>query len=998
MIRWLGLLTVFNFVAPLPAAEVDHLEFVRGLRARNYPDLAVLYLRDLGQDPRLPDSVKRRLPLETARALLDLAAIEPEPRKQAANYDEARKLLEAVSRANPKAPEAAEADLALARMLAQQAQGRLHKAQLDEGGPRTQELREIRQLFEQAGSRLAESARRLGTGNLEPLKNEAELELAVNHLSHMTTYTGDRDAEKRLAIGKQAMAELKRLAGSDEKNPLAWLARAWLIRYYDEIDSFQEAADLYKRFEKAMATAIEPGRRFARWNYLRLLARKDPQHKDKATLAEVIRIANDWLNDYRRDSHRADGQDVRYWLARAYEHQGEALGSPKTKPASDVLGRAERLYAELEQEGSDYSDRARVHKVQILVKLKPELAEGDLQKLATFSDCFLRAQIESEKIAEEARTAPADPKKVEAQRAKRIENIISVLQRGLERVSPKDSPKAQLDARFLLEYYLLLANKPGEAAELGEKLARENPASSRAGTAGAYALHALAQVLANQERANAAPESGQAARERLQKLAEYIETTWPTDVSADAARHQLGLLALRQKKYPEAIAALGRITPQFGLYGQVQFQLGSAALQAHKEKVGVPVNQPVWEEQAAAAFRRIPEPTNRDPESDRIYIYGKLELAKLEFAARHYDEMESLLAKLGSRVSMDKDAKVQEEQKKALDILLVYAKYGQAEDLFRSGRQERFPKTRALLDPIVSRIQAKQVQGLDSKLVHSVLGLALRASVLDRKPERAKEILELMQKSAGEYENSATILTELGQQLRGQVEELKQKGPRFQEELDETVLRFTEFLDELAKQAPSEAKPEMIRFLAFSYSGLGRHMEAAQLLEKVPPPQKPEDGKFSSVLRLLYIRELRLAGKFDDAEKALRAFLQTEAGKRSLEARKEEAALLEDQSQFAKAANSWKRNMDELKKLRETNPQLAEQYHDCLYHYIFCMYRYAKAGDEATKRKYTVRAAQLLVSLERGDPQMGGLKQRYEELLRREAPLRKEYEAAKKAP
>src|SRR5205823_11650572 len=120
--------------AGVRAAEVDHLEFIRGLRARNYPDLALEYLDELAKKPGLPPALGQQLPFERAKTLLDLASTEPEPGKQAALYAETQQQLEAFIRAHAASPLAAEANLELARILVQQAKAKLHKARLEEGG------------------------------------------------------------------------------------------------------------------------------------------------------------------------------------------------------------------------------------------------------------------------------------------------------------------------------------------------------------------------------------------------------------------------------------------------------------------------------------------------------------------------------------------------------------------------------------------------------------------------------------------------------------------------------------------------------------------------------------------------------------------------------------------------------------------------------------------------------------------------------------------------
>src|SRR5262245_24771364 len=85
-------------VASLPAEE-PHLEFVRGLRARHYNDLAMDYLQRLSQNA--PPQLARELPLEFARTRLELAKDEPDIGRRLALYAEARKDLVASLKNNP---------------------------------------------------------------------------------------------------------------------------------------------------------------------------------------------------------------------------------------------------------------------------------------------------------------------------------------------------------------------------------------------------------------------------------------------------------------------------------------------------------------------------------------------------------------------------------------------------------------------------------------------------------------------------------------------------------------------------------------------------------------------------------------------------------------------------------------------------------------------------------------------------------------------------------
>src|SRR5438128_11126314 len=65
-------------------AEEPHLDFVRGLRERHYPDLALEYLEKLNKNP--PPGLEPFILLEMAKTRLDKASSEPAVPKRLALY------------------------------------------------------------------------------------------------------------------------------------------------------------------------------------------------------------------------------------------------------------------------------------------------------------------------------------------------------------------------------------------------------------------------------------------------------------------------------------------------------------------------------------------------------------------------------------------------------------------------------------------------------------------------------------------------------------------------------------------------------------------------------------------------------------------------------------------------------------------------------------------------------------------------------------------------
>src|SRR5262249_51525731 len=99
---------------PLAAQELPHMEFVRRLREKNYPDLALEYLEKLGKAPAA--ATLPALPLELARTRLERARGETDQAKLLAVYALARTELEEFLAKNPQHPRAVEAEQELARI------------------------------------------------------------------------------------------------------------------------------------------------------------------------------------------------------------------------------------------------------------------------------------------------------------------------------------------------------------------------------------------------------------------------------------------------------------------------------------------------------------------------------------------------------------------------------------------------------------------------------------------------------------------------------------------------------------------------------------------------------------------------------------------------------------------------------------------------------------------------------------------------------------------
>lgn len=1016
-----------------PQPTPPHLLLVQGLRDRQLPDLALQYLQQLKPE-QVPADLLAVLPFELARCRLEMAQLETDLEQRIRLCQSAQADLQTFLTKQPQHPRAAEARLEIARASAIQGRARLSRARRQEDrNAQRAELAAARNQFETAGKQM-QSAMALLDGQVTALANSQEanvevrrqnllswrrlagLELGIVLLDQAATLVEPDQLPQRAEIVKQAMTVLEKLSADEPKDSYYWLARAWLGRCYVENDDPRTARRYYAEVLKETGEASEAGRRLAAYFQIQVIAR-DPDPKNPLqSYREVERQGDLWLKTYRQALNTPEGYGVRFELANACLEQ--ALRNPKAATAEQrrLFLKAQSLFQGLEQTDSEYAQTARERRLNIILTLAQKNSRGNINLLRNFEECYLRALYEVALL----RRAENDPKGPlsDKEREEHLANIIQALHRAVELADTAVSAQELSDARYLLTQAYFAREDWYRAAVLGEDLARTNPQGPRSPAAATLALHAYASLLAEEERSATPSEVLDADRNRLHKLATFVEQTWPTDPAADLARHQLGRMLVGKKDYVAATEALNRISATYANSTSSLYLLAQAALQADKAELKPPAGNPPYAEQAVAALQAIPD---LSPEADagraRVFFEAKLQLGSLLYARQEYKQLGSLASVLQQRLQAPGSAMTENLRAElrprvlALDLL---ARFGQAEADYRAGR---FAQVCEALDPLINQIKDPASAGMftelkEPSLVTSLLGLALRANVQDSRTARAREILELLQKSSPE--RSLEALRELVRQLGQQLQELKQKGEAGKELLNKVVGSFSFFLEELAKQQRQQPDPAVVLFLADSYSNLGQHKTAADLLLLIREPQTaagsdapdPKQLQVYRAARILYVRALRQDRQFDKARAEIETLSGTPQqpgwGQRSLDLQKERIFLLEDQERYggpSGAVQEWNRLLKQMQPRIQLDAKVREQYFECYFYLTRALYKNAlRQPEEARRRKGIQHAVNFLVQLEASQPDLGGdaNRRRFEDLLQQEPPFREQYQAQKK--
>jgi hypothetical protein len=611
-------------------------------------------------------------------------------------------------------------------------------------------------------------------------------------------------------------------------------------------------------------------------------------------------------------------------------------------------------------------------------------------------------------------SGPATRKPLEEERQKHLSEMIRALRRALALADAKVAARKVAEAEYFLTSAYLAEGDWHRAVVLGERLARSNPPTRHSAQAAGYALEAYAQVLA---RSNSLPD-----RDRYLQLAHFVlrdrAAVWKGDPVISVAHYHLASVLIREKKYTEAVEELKQVANNFPGYVYAQCQLALTAVEARQRALNKE-EQDRYEETAFKALQGIPKlAPGSDAATAQMYFKAQVEQGKIFYTHKKYDEMRKFAGQLTQQFDQfagDMDPKAAAGLRHSLAVLNKLATYGVADTFYKAKNYDQTLKTVA---EVVGSVEVQGKSGKpinlkDHQLVGSFLGLALRANLQKNDGQRARTYLGLLRQVRGE-DGQAVDLTDvlgsLADELQAQVRDLKEKNDAAG--VKRTVASCSVILEELVKEMDNlgkqpEKRPAYLKnmqFVADTYAGLDSHEEAARLYQKYPEPgpQAPaREVQNYWYLQVMSARQLRLARQFDAAKKVLDRVASDPQGRKQILAEKEQIHLLEDQHQYAQAANRWGKFMNQPAVAGQVadNPQMRSLYFESYYHFALCFYRSGlQQQSEAKKREYVRRAAGYIVSLESHKNQSGWdlVGPRFRQLLEAEAPLREQYDALKK--
>jgi prefoldin subunit 5 len=997
----------FAFAVPSFAQLPSQLELVRALRQNGMIDLAVQRLEELKANPSLvaPEEAKI-IPLELARIRLEEAARETEDSRRSTLIGQARASFDEFIKDNATHPMAAQANVELARLLALQAKGQLSRGNRQESKEaKALEFSRARPDFTLAITKYKSAIANLDgrlknlpendplAGELLRSKAQAQLDAAILQFELAQTFVGEDEQKQRSEAVDKAMKDFDALTVAYASQRVGYLAQVW-SQQCAFVNGDPKAAPAIEKFETANRTNRDAA------DAVRLASFFEIEHTYEADSVKdttpggkfqrTEKAAERWLQTYPDAKNTPEGLGARYRRALMKEFQATQIPgmiryeeAPKAKgkekdpetpkgrlkitfiapQAKALLEDANKIYKELSDTDNEYSDRAHRHRLSNqLVILEGEGKGGDppLKSINTLEQAYLAAQVQQARIFELPKSGKSEAD-VEKEEKQRVKQAVSYLERGLQRVGPRDPVRDVFDAQMLLSQFLAKDDRAPEAAILGEALARNNPKLSKASAAAVLGIYAYNTSIGKLRQGGGHEDEEAVDLERLKNLANFAMATWPNDGPTDAARHVLAFyLSNKDKDYEGAWKVYAGIGGGYPAAAQARREMAGALFYLIRPEDKDPkkyrdlLQQNITTRAKAfqatiAALDVLPAPSPSAPGRDvESWAGAKTMQAQLYYMAADYDKVDQTVKLVTDTLNKlpDPDEKHREalDPKKRADLVYAIralkfnALQGRAADFIRGKEFAKVGESlggeiEALKKELKEPAPAEETPAYPRlrKARQDFLIVAMSGYLQNKQPDQASELLDILQSAGGSVEQNVAALRQLVTSIRGQIDSLKKEGKKT--EADDMARGFTEFLDKI--QATNAANPSnsVIVFLGEGYAAVDQHAKAAELFGQVlakpftpdgkKTPEEQEDAKaknatFLRQVEFLQARAYRQGGKFAEATALMKKIVGEPVpakkggdpvprgwGFNNIAIRKEYCMLLEDQNKFGLAGQNW---------------------------------------------------------------------------------------------
>ncbi len=589
-------------LAPLAWAQEspeDKLDFARKLRAKpGFAGVAKEYFQRLEQEKN--PGLLAVLGLEQARTQLAIARELPF-HQRSAPLEAAKAKFEDYIKTNQGKPDAARAQVELARVLMVEGQTKLSLALREDGeAAQHDSARPAEALFLRAGAELESAIKLLKENKFDEEANQATFERGFAFIEQgRTNINIDVTAvnKARSALIVKAQNVFKSLE-ADKTSPAGMLANAWLIKTSIELQDQSKV----KEYQEAVKAATGPGsgaaRRLAAYFYLQNL-NDDPDISNKTDRNALRKtLVQKWLDDFPTARKTPEGEAVVFMMGQIL--LGEARAKKKDGPDPKLLEQAKKYFKELADGDSDFAQKADgIYKSLEFVRITTGATE-----LKGFDDYFLKANFDLNLIRKTAgkleSAAPAEKEKLKKEYQENMSNLVRTLNLAVS-ASNDSTPVAKVaDAKLMLTSAYLVSGDHYRAAVAGDSLARHKPPLKSSASAAAYAMQAYL-ALYNSVPDKSAPKA-LALKKRIDNLVDFVlsdalQKDWKDEPVSGFSRYEKATQyqnvaarilseTLKEEKgpvvnptvlavaeYAKALDQLDKISPSYAAYHYIRSQM-----------------------------------------------------------------------------------------------------------------------------------------------------------------------------------------------------------------------------------------------------------------------------------------------------------------------------------------------------------------------------------------------------------------------------------------
>lgn len=587
---------------PLSAAE-PHLEFIRGLRARGYHDVALDYLAELSMRSDVPADVRQVLPYERALTLLDGAGQLTSAKARREQLDAAQAAFEQFVQSAGDHPLVGEANSQRAKILLEKAQVELW----DADDPANAQSRaafqaRARQLIVQSREVSQQAlVQREAAFRAFPLsipeddrerrrqREQAELKylqtlLDLAESTYWEAQSYDPGSSERNRLLEQAIAGFGEIHARYRSQIVGLLSRLWQGKSFEEMGLIGEALGIYNTFLTHEGTSESMLELKARAQWFRLICLNHESRKDYRV---VIQEATEWRNNAGRRALGEPGLGILYEMARAQE----ALGTDRSLPDAERANYLAQALASARQVAR-FPGRFKAPALGLVRRVAAAMGRPE-QDPRNFNDAFGIGSQYAEQAGKQLReyerllTEGRDEEALAVRTAltASASEMTRLFELALRLVTDDTDPQNLAIARLQLATGYFMQQKYYESAAAAEYTTQHLPVEYDE----LARLAAFTRMAAYQNAYNdLAGEDREFERRQTIASAEDIVARWPDSSEATDARDTIAKIYVNEGDKAQAADWWAQVPPTADDYAGSQIKAGQAYWSAYGEQTSLP--------------------------------------------------------------------------------------------------------------------------------------------------------------------------------------------------------------------------------------------------------------------------------------------------------------------------------------------------------------------------------------------------------------------------